>query len=374
MRDRAVRDKAMRPDSARAAREAARTEAEAGDLANVPRPREQTRLFGHAHAEAAFAGALAAGRLHHAWLIGGPPGIGKATLAYRVARRLVADPRTLPSPDTLDVPEDHAAARQVTALSHPNLIALRRVQAPGAKTLPTRISVDAARAALALFGTTAGGEGGWRVCIVDSAEDLNANSANALLKMIEEPPPRAIFLIVSHAPGRLLPTIRSRCRALALRALPEADVRAVIEGFPPPFPPPDGAALARAVALSEGSVARAVALLDPATAAVETEVSALLAGLPEPDGRRVLTLAETLAGRDAEPLLATALDAMQRHVAAEIDRRQGEGPARLLGLVEAAERIATAAREAAVYNLDRRPLILMAFRELAEATAGPARS
>lgn len=354
----------MRPNSAR---DTARTEAEAGDLANIPRPREQTRLLGHAAAEAAFASALAAGRLHHAWLIGGPVGIGKATLAYRVARRLVADPRSLPASESLDVPEDHPAARQVAALSHPNLVALRRVQAPGAKTLPTRISVDAAREALALFGSTAGGEGGWRVCIVDSAEDLNANSANALLKMIEEPPPRAIFLIVSHAPGRLLPTIRSRCRALSLRPLAESDVRTVIESFPPPFAQPDAAALGRAAALCEGSVARAVALLDPATAAVEAEVSALLAGLPEPDGRRVLKLAETLAGRDAEGLLATALDTIQRHVAAELDRRQGEGPARLLGLVEAAERIASSTREAAIYNLDRRPLVLAAFRELAAA-------
>ncbi|WP_232630998.1 DNA polymerase III subunit delta' [Methylobacterium sp. Leaf118] len=356
----------MPPDGGRSRKEAP-SEAEAGDLAQVPRPREQTRLVGHEAAQAAFAAALAAGRLHHAWLIGGPPGIGKATLAYRVARRLVADPRSLAAPDRLDLPADHPAARQVAALSHPNLIALRRVQAPGAKTLPTRISVDAAREALALFATTAGGEGGWRVCIVDSAEDLNANSANALLKMIEEPPPRAIFLIVSHAPGRLLPTIRSRCRALPVRPLAEAQVRTVIEGFPPPFPRPEAAALARALALCEGSVARAVALLDPPTQAVEAEVSALLAALPDPDWRRVLKLGETLAGRDAEPLLATALDAIQRHVAAEIDRRQGEGPARLLPLVEAAERIAAAARDAAVYNLDRRPLVLAAFEALAGA-------
>ena len=212
--------------------------------------------------------------------------------------------------------------------------------------------------------------------IIADADRLTEGASNALLKAVEEPAPETVWLLCapSDHPEDVPVTIRSRCRALALRALPEADVRAVIEGFPPPFPPPDGAALARAVARSEGSVARAVALLDPATAAVEAEISALLAGLHEPDGRRVLKLAETLAGRDAEPLLATALDAMQRHVAAEIDRRQSEGPARLLGLVEAAERIATAARDAAVYNLDRRPLILMAFRELAEATVGPARS
>ncbi|MCE4224783.1 DNA polymerase III subunit delta' [Methylobacterium sp. C25] len=344
-----------------------REAAEAGDLPDIPRPREQNRLVGHEAAESAFTEALCSGRLHHAWLIGGPRGIGKATLAYRVARRLVADPRTLPHPDSLDVPPEHPAARQVAALSHPNLVALRRVQAPGAKTLPTKISVDAARKALDLFGETAGGEGGHRVCIVDSAEDLNANSANALLKMIEEPPPRALFLIVSHAPGRLLPTIRSRCRKLALRPLEDEQVEAVIDSFPPPFVQPAADDVARAAALGEGSVSRSVSFLDSATAGVVREVRMLLSNPHDPDWRRVLKLADTVSGRDADELFGAALDTLQRFLSSEIDRRKGEGAAQLLALVEAAERIGEKSREAAVYNLDRRPLVLSLFGEVAGA-------
>ncbi|WP_238258287.1 DNA polymerase III subunit delta' [Methylobacterium gnaphalii] len=333
----------------------------------MPRPREQTRLVGHEAAEAAFVEALHSGRMHHAWLIGGPRGIGKATLAYRVARRLVADPRTLPQPDGLDVPPEHPVARQVAALSHPNLVALRRVQAPGAKSLPTRIPVEAARQALDLFAETAGGEGGYRVCIVDSADDLNANSANALLKMVEEPPPRALFLIVSHAPARLLPTIRSRCRKLMLRPLDEEQVEAVITEFPPPFIQPGLEDIARAAALGEGSVARTIAFLDSATAGVVREVRMLLANPHDPDWRRIMKLADTLSGRDADELFAAALDTLQRFLSSEIDRRKGEGAARLLGLVEASDRISEKAREAAIYNLDRRPLVLSLFTEAAGA-------
>ncbi|WP_132255237.1 DNA polymerase III subunit delta' [Methylobacterium segetis] len=346
--------------------ERADDDVEAGDLADVPRPRESARLVGHAAAEAAFAGAIASGRLHHAWLIGGAQGIGKATLAYRVARHLLANPGPGAAPASLDVDPAHPVARKVAALSHPNLVALRRHRQPGSKALPTKIGVDAARKALDLFGSTAG-NAGYRICIVDSAEDLNANSANALLKMVEEPPPRSLFLIVSHAPGRLLPTIRSRCRALALRPLSEAQVTEVVSGFPGPFRAPDPGALARAAALAEGSVARAVQMLDPATAGLVAEVEALLAGIERPDWRRILALAETLAGREAEALFEASLDTVFRFVSAELDRRRAEPPARLAALVEVCDKTARAAREAATYNLDRRPLVLSLFGDLAGA-------
>lgn len=339
---------------------------EPGDLADIPRPREQAGLVGHAEAEAAFRDGLGSGRLHHAWLIGGPRGIGKATLAYRVARWLAANPRADAAPTSLAVDPAHPAARQVAALSHPNLVALRRTRPPNAKTLAAKIPVDAARRALDLFGATAG-NGGYRVCIVDSAEDLNANSANALLKMVEEPPARCLFLIVSHAPGRLLPTIRSRCRALTLRPLSAAQVQAVVEGFPPPFARPDPEALGRAAALSEGSVARAVAMLDPAVAGLVAEVERLLARLDHPDWRRILALADKLAAREAEELFAASLDTVFRFVSAELDRRRHEPPARLAALVEVCDKIARAAREAATYNLDRRPVILALFGDLAGA-------
>ena len=341
-------------------------EFEPGDLPDVPRPREQTALVGHGEAEAALAAAIGSGRLHHAWLIGGPRGIGKATLAYRVARHLLAHPEGGPVAETLAVSSGHPAARQVAALSHPNLVALRRLKPPGAKTLPTKISVDAARKALELFGSTAG-SAGYRICIVDSAEDLNANSANALLKMIEEPPPRSLFLIVSHAPGRLLPTIRSRCRALTLRPLGLEEVASVIAGFPAPFVAPEPAALERAAALSEGSVARAVAMLDPATAGLVAEVEGLLARLDHPDWRRILALSEKLAARDADDLFAASLDTVFRFVSDELHRRKDEPPARLAALVEVCDKIARAAGEAATYNLDRRPLVLSLFGDLAGA-------
>ena len=240
------------------------TDEEIGDRPGLPRPRETATLVGHGSAEAAFGEGIADGRLHHAWLIGGPAGIGKATLAYRVARRLLGYPQG-DGPPGLAIPADHPVHGQVAGLSHPNLVALRRHRAPGVKTLPTKISVDMVRKALDLFASTAA-DSGWRVCILDSAEDLNANAANALLKVLEEPPPRALFLILAHQPGRLLPTIRSRCRALMLRPLGDGEVAEAVRALPPPFVQPDEAALARAVGLAEGSVGRALGLIDPVTA------------------------------------------------------------------------------------------------------------
>ena len=331
---------------------------------DIPLPRERHVLLGQDAAAAALREGETSGRLHHAWLIGGPEGVGKATLAYRVARRLLAYPGG-GGPPGLDVPAGDPVTGKVAGLSHPNLVALRRHRSAGAKALPTKISVDMVRRALDLFGSTAA-DSGWRVCILDSAEDLNANAANALLKVLEEPPPRALFLILAHQPGRLLPTIRSRCRALMLRPLAPEAVARVVRALPAPFPQPDDAALARAVALSEGSVARALAMLDPVTAGLVAEVETLLARARDPDWGRVLKLAETLAGRDAEARFEAAQDAVLRFVSAELDRRRDEPPARLAALVAVAERFGRAAREAATYNLDRRPVVLSLFGDLAE--------
>lgn len=344
--------------------ERAPDDTEPGDLLGILRPRETEGLVGHRAAQDAFAAGIRDGRLHHAWLIGGPTGIGKATMAYRVARRLLAYPRG-GGPDTLDVAADDPVRGKIAGLSHPNLVALRRHRTQGAKALPTKISVDVVRRALNLFSATAA-DSGWRICILDSAEDLNANAANALLKVLEEPPPRALFLILAHQPGRLLPTIRSRCRSLMLRPLSGEEVAQVVRGLPPPFPQPDEAALARAITLCEGSVARALAMLDPVTAGLVAEVETLLSRAATPDWGRVLKLAETLAGRDADSRFDAAQDAVQRFVSAELDRRREESPARLDALVEVCDRFVRAAREAATYNLDRRPVFLSLFSDLAE--------
>jgi len=195
-----------------------------------PGPRQAERLVGHDAALAAFHAAWRGGRLHHAWLIGGPPGIGKATLAFRIARWVLAGgPETDAS---LALPPSHPAFRKVAIGSHPDLAVLERSENTKTGRMRTEIVVDDVRT-LASFLRLTPAESDWRVAIVDPADDLNREAANALLKILEEPPPRALVLLVAHAPGRLLPTIRSRCRRLMLRPLAEAEVAALLGSFTP---------------------------------------------------------------------------------------------------------------------------------------------
>jgi len=336
-------------------------------LPGAPHPREQMAFFGHGEAERAFLDAHQAGRLHHAWLIGGPFGIGKATLAYRVARFLLSDGSARREPSgTLSMPPESSVARQVAALSHPNLIVLRRSPATEKKGPSTTIPVEAVRRTLALFGSTSA-NGGYRVGIVDSAEDLTPASANALLKLIEEPPPRSIFLIVSHAPQRVLPTLRSRCRRLLLKPLAEGDLRSVVRSLRPPWAEADDAALSHAIAHAEGSVRRTIEVLDPDMAAVVAETRSLLEALPHPDLSRVLALAEKLARREAEGAYDLMIDTVVRWTTANLRARASLGAPRLAPLVEVCEKVARAAEETDVFNLDRRPLVISMFDDLAEA-------
>ena len=332
-------------------------------LAGAPHPRETLTLVGHQEAESAFLDGLASGRLHHAWLIGGPYGIGKATLAYRVARRLLDREA---GAATLDVPAESRAARQVAALSHPNLAVLRRTVRPDGKGVTTTIPVDAVRRALDVFGSTAA-DGGYRICIVDSAEDLAAAGANALLKVIEEPPPRSLFLIVSHAPQRVLPTIRSRCRRLMLRPLSAPQIEAVIAGLGPPWAEAPADLRRDAIALAEGSVRRTLERLDETTIAFVGSVTRTLDALPKVDPKAVLALAETLAKRDAVENYELALDTVQRWVGDRLRRDAALGAGRLAPLVEVCDKASRQAREVDIYNLDRRPLILALFDDLADA-------
>jgi DNA polymerase III subunit delta' len=333
----------------------------------VPHPREQFAFFGHPEGEGAFLEGLRSGRLHHAWLIGGSQGIGKATLAYRVAR-VVLDPYRSSNPviGSLDVPQDTPVSRQVAALSHPNLTVLRRSPATDKKAASTTIPVDAVRRALNMFGSTAA-DGGYRVCIVDSAEDLTISSANALLKVIEEPPPRSLFLIVSHAPQRVLPTIRSRCRRLLLRPLEDRDIRATIASLGSPWADIPGEVVDQALRYGEGSVRRTLELLDAEKVSFIDRVTKLLDGLPETDTKQVYALAEALARRDADDSYELTLETVQRWVSERLHARAGLGAPRLAPLVEVCEKIARTAREIDVFNLDRRPFILTLFDDLADA-------
>src|SRR5512146_1469949 len=189
-----------------------------------PHPREVFELVGHETAEAAFEASRARGRLHHAWLLTGPEGVGKATFAYRAARRLLGAPPDV-ARGVLGADPEHPVSRQVAARSHPDLMVVERLGEDGKprKVIP----VDEVRR-LSEFFSKSPANAPHRVAIVDAADDLNINAANALLKTLEEPPVRGVLLMASHAPGRLIATIRSRCRRLAFAPLPLEETAAFV--------------------------------------------------------------------------------------------------------------------------------------------------
>jgi len=337
----------------------------ASDESDIPHPRHTLSFYGHAEAEQTFLDAYRGGRMPHAWLIGGPRGIGKATLAYRMARFAFAHPdQSAPavrSASSLALPPDNPAVRRVAAQGHPDLLALERVEDEKGK-LPGVISVDLVRKTIGFFGSTAG-EGGWRICIVDSADELNAAGANALLKILEEPPAKALLLVVSHAPGRLLPTIRSRCRRLALRPLAAEDVaRAAAEALG------RDAAAAAAAAAADGSVARALDLLAGTALQVRERVNTMLAALPAVDPRELHALGDTL-GRSDESALTAFVDAVRDWLSARVTVAGAE-PARLARMAEVWEKLNTAARDVEIFHLERKPFAFNVFGWLAAATRG----
>jgi DNA polymerase-3 subunit delta' len=334
----------------------------------VPPPRETVSLYGHAEAEQAFLDAYRGGRTPHAWLIGGPRGIGKATLAYRMARFVFAYPDqaagNVRSATSLALPGDHPAVRRVAAQGHSDLLVLERTEGDSGK-LRTQIAVDDVRRTIGFFGSTAG-EGGWRVCIVDSADELNAAGANALLKILEEPPAKALLLVVSHAPGRLLPTIRSRCRRLALRALAAEDVaRATAEAL---GRDPNEADLKAAALASDGSVARALDLIGGSALAVRERVNTMLAALPAVDPRELHALGDAL-GRSDETAFTAFVDAVRDWLSARVTV-PGAEPARIVRIAEVWDRLNASARDVSIYNLERKPLVFNVFGWLAAATRG----
>ncbi len=185
-------------------------------------PRDVYELVGHHQAEMRFADMLDAGTLHHAWLVSGPEGVGKASLAYRMIRRVLGGkPLTKGG---LDVPASDPVARRVQSLGHGDFLLIRRPWDDKAKKLRAEIPISEARRIGQFFSRKAS-EGGWRVCLVDTMDDMNRNAANSVLKTLEEPPKKALLILLSKTPGRLLPTIRSRCLSLALRPVEDKPLK-----------------------------------------------------------------------------------------------------------------------------------------------------
>ena len=330
----------------------------------VPNPRLTGALFGHSGAERALLDAYRSGRIPHAWLIGGPPGIGKATLAFRMARFVLAHPDpTAPAVQaaaTLAVAPDHRVAGMISAQAHPDLLVLERTLSDTGK-LRTVIRVDDARKVTSFLGATAG-LGGWRVVIVDAVDDLNAESANALLKGLEEPPARTLFLLVSHAPGSVLPTIRSRCHRVLLRALASGDLAQALAAATGEEPDP------AIVAASEGSVSRALSLSEGPAFKLRRQTTALLARLPAIDMRELHALADGLAVADAR-VFEIVMDAVSDWLSARLEESVHDKD-RAVQVADLWGDLNAASLQVDAYNLDRKPLIFKTFGRLADAARG----
>nr|WP_249208748.1 DNA polymerase III subunit delta' [Magnetospirillum sulfuroxidans] len=340
-------------------------------------------MIGHAQAEKDFLDAWNSGRLAHAWLLTGPKGIGKATLAYRIARFVLAgggDGGLFGGPpESLDIGAHHPVVHQVSAQGHRDLKVVERGYTDDKKTkLRGEIVIDDVRKIGDLFHQTA--DAGWRLVLIDAADEMNRNAANAVLKILEEPPAKALVIMVSHSPGRLLPTIRSRCRRLALNPLSADTIGQLLAQHRPDLTDTELTALAH---LGEGSLGKAVALAAEGGLDLYRDLIGLLSALPRLDVPALHAFAERVGKSDADSAWRTVTELTTWWLARLVRAggRQGKGmsevvpgEAALMGRLLAAASLdrwldlwektgALFARTDAV-NLDRKQALLTAFLAL----------
>jgi len=347
--------------------------------AEVPAPRANPYLVGREAAEGELRRLAEAGRLPHAILLCGPRGIGKATLAFRLARFLLAKGEN--SKSGLGIDPESGVFRRVAAGGHADLLTVERAYDPRRRRLRSEIVVDDAREIAQFFRLTAA-EGGWRIVIVDGAEEMNRNAANALLKILEEPPQQALLLLVSHSPGLLLPTIRSRCRRLSLAPLAQPVVIQLAGRYRPDLAQPEAAALA---ALAEGSIGRLLELAECDGLVLYRSLVDLLSQTPRIDVAALHSFADQFARADAEDAYRTAAELLSQFLArtaAGAARRQLAGKETVAGECRAMQHLAARAdpaRWAALreeieqrftatddLNLDRKQTMLGAFFAIEE--------
>lgn len=282
-----------------------------------PTPRANPLLLGHEAAEALLLEAMRSGRMHHAWLITGPDGVGKATLAYRFARRLLAG---LPDQDSLALDPAHPVFRRVAAGGHADLHTVELAYDEKRRRMRTQIAVEDIRKISAFMSLTPA-EGGWRIAIVDGAEEMNPSSANALLKILEEPPRRALLILTCAAPGRLLPTIRSRCRKLQLNPLPADAMEQLLSIYLPELGADERG---RLVTVAEGSPGRALMLAEEDGLHLAKLVDEVLAELPALKPARAYTVADALVRGDTA--FSNFFDLLRAGIAAAVrDVARGQG-------------------------------------------------
>jgi DNA polymerase-3 subunit delta' len=328
-------------------------------LDGVPLPRETTALIGHAAAEQALLAAYRSGRMHHGWILAGERGIGKATLAFRLARFVFAHPdpgsEEVARAGDLSVAPEHPVVRRVAAGVHANLLHLQRDWSDRDKRFKTELSVDSVRRITPFLGTTAG-EGGWRVIIVDPTDDMNRSAANAILKNLEEPPPRTLFMLLTRSRGALLPTIRSRCRSLDLAPLSAEETSAVLRHLAPELA--DAPDDRPAAALAGGSVRRLIELKRNDGVAM---YRLMLAAIEQGDAQAQVKFAGQIGDAAAlEQFLELYEGYLARRVRREHEPHGAANPPAvpLVTWAELWEKATHSAREVETYNLDRRQFVL----------------
>ena len=361
-------------------------------LEGAPHPRETQRLFGHLSAEAEVLRAFTSGRMHHGWLISGPRGVGKATLAWRIARFLLTtaeeDGDVLfgapPPPETLDVDPQNPVIRRMAQLAEPRLFLLRRGPNDKETALSADIRVDEVRKMKSFF-TLSAADGGRRVAIIDAADEMATSGANALLKLLEEPPPKVTFLVIAHQPHRLLPTIRSRCRELRLSPLAPQDLSRALEQVGGAVDPVEAQALAE---LAGGSVGEAFRLANLDGLKLYQGIVTLMGTLPRLDRPRALAMAESAAGKGAEArfdLIVTLLDLFLARLAragvtrqlppeaalgeSEVFQRLAPDQIAARGWADLAQHLSLRARRGKAVNLDPAALLMDSFLKLDETAA-----
>lgn len=344
-------------------------------LADASHPRDTVDLFGQNHAERTFAESLSTGRLHHGWMITGPVGIGKATLAYRIARHLISGRNDA----SLSMAPDDPVFRRIAAQSEPGLAVIRRAYDHDRKKLRSVIRVDEVRALRSFFALSAT-DGGWRVAIIDAADEMNNQAANALLKLLEEPPERCVLLLVTHQPGGMLPTIRSRTRALPCLPLSPDDLTRALAAQGIDGAGPD------VHALSDGSVGQAMTLMAADGMAVYGRILDLLNDARSMDRAKVLALGEMAANRKTPAAFGTIIDLTERALArmakagsgadtaatplaaeSEIHARFATSPHQARVWADVAQNMRARAMRAHAVNLDPAHVILDTFLSIETA-------
>lgn len=322
-------------------------------LDGVPEPSETPRLVGHAQAAAMLASAYRSGKLPHALILAGPVGIGKATLAFHLAHHLLKHPAFSQAPDALAVPDPASSLfRQIATGAHPSVLHLTRPANDKTKSFKTVVTVDEIRKVSRFLSLTSH-DGSYRIVIVDPADDMNINAANALLKNLEEPPARTLFILIVHAPGSLLPTIRSRCQMVRLTPLDAEDLMTVLQGIEPP-PPEEPAARAALAERAGGSARNAILLTQYGGLEIAAALDALV-GARKSDVSGAYRLAEAVGGRDQ----AIQFDIFNRHAldllsaGASVAAQAGD-LARAKALSDTWHEALNAISETDTYNLDKK--------------------